>query len=134
MLPYLCPLATQTSVTVYNDKYGNVMIDPYDMSENIKNQAAHLCIFPYDGKTAVLFFYHKRDKAYKKLLHQFNSSPREDNLRYINYLLFALTENFYLPLELENFWYLEYVSEPRIYSEKQLMVFIVQTQNLIQQQ
>ena len=31
-----------------------------------------------------------------------------------------LTENFYLPLELENFWYLEYVSEPRIYSEKQL--------------
>lgn len=74
---------------------GNMINDPYDFDEKKKNQSIHLCVFPFNGSTAILLFYHKRDKSYKQLWHQLNSSTREDILKYINYLIFALTDNFF---------------------------------------
>ena len=95
VLPYVCPVAVQGTFTIYKDMKGNLINDPYDFDEKKKNQSVHLCVFPYNGATVILLFYHKRDKAYKQLWHQINSSTREDILKYINYLVFALTDNFF---------------------------------------
>ena len=43
----------------------------------------------------VLAFYHKRDRKYKSLKSQFNSSDRLKKLDFLNYLIFAYTENYY---------------------------------------
>ena len=95
VLPFVCPIAVQGTFTIYKDMKGNQIIDPYDFDEKKKNQSVHLCVFPFNGATVILLFYHKRDKAYKQLWHQINSSKREDALKYINYLVFALTDNFF---------------------------------------
>lgn len=95
VLPYVCPIAVQGTFTIYKDMNGTLINDPYDFDEKKKNQSVHLCVFPFNGSTVILFFYHKRDKVYKQLWHQINSSAREDVLKYINYLVFALTDNFF---------------------------------------
>lgn len=95
VLPYVCPIAVQGMFTIYKDMKGNLINDPNDFDEKKKNQSAHLCVFPFNGSTVVLLFYHKRDKTYRQLWHQINSSLREDVLKYINYLVFALTDNFF---------------------------------------
>ena len=43
----------------------------------------------------VLAFYHKRDWKYRSLKSQFNSSGRLKKLDFLNYLIFAYTENYY---------------------------------------
>ena len=40
-------------------------------------------------------FYHRRDKNYRGLSHQFNCLSDEEKLRYINYLIFKYTENYF---------------------------------------
>lgn len=95
VLPYVCPVAVQGNFTIYKDMKGNMINDPYDFDEKKKNQSIHLCVFPFNRSTAILLFYHKRDKSYRQLWHQFNSSTREDILKYINYLIFALMDNFF---------------------------------------
>jgi len=95
VLPHVCPIAVQGTFTIYKDMNGNLINNPYDLDEKKKNESVHLCVFPYNGATVVLLFYHKRDKSYKQLWHQINSSSREAVLKYINYLVLALTENFF---------------------------------------
>jgi hypothetical protein len=95
VLPYVCPIAVQGTFTIYKDMNGTLINDPNDLDEKKKNQSAHLCVFPFDGSTAILLFYHKRDKSYKQLWHQINSSSRDVVLKYINYLIFALADNFF---------------------------------------
>lgn len=95
VLPYICPIAVQSTFTIYRDMNGALINDPYDLDDKKKNQSAHLCVFPFNGSTVILLFYHKRDKSYKSLWHQINSSSREDVLKYINYLIFALADNYF---------------------------------------
>ena len=95
VLPYVCPIAVQGVFTIYKDMKGNLINDPYDFDEKKKNQSVHLCVFPFNGATVILLFYHKRDCSYRQLWHQINSSSKENVLKYINYLVFALAENFY---------------------------------------
>ena len=56
----------------------------------------HLCFFPLSNQSVVLAFYHKRDKLYRSLRHQINSISEEKSLRYLNYLIFAHTENYFI--------------------------------------
>ena len=59
-------------------------------------QSMHLCVFPFESTTLVLLFYHRRDKNYRNLWHEFNSEPEDKVLRYINYLIFEFTENYFI--------------------------------------
>ena len=59
-------------------------------------QYMHLCFFPLKNQSVVLAFYHKRDKFYRSLRHQINSSSEDKVLKYLNYLLFAHTENYFI--------------------------------------
>jgi len=94
VLPYVTPIAFQECFTIYKDRFGNVINDP-NVGEEEKIQVVHLCIFPYDGRTTVLMFYDSNDKSYDVLYEQFSQSTDEENLRYINYYILALGENYF---------------------------------------
>lgn len=61
----------------------------------------HEEVFPLEDESVVLAFYHKRDKLYRQLRHQINSSSQEKVLQYINYLIFEHTENVYFSKKIE---------------------------------
>ena len=95
-LPYRVPIATQSAIAMPKDMCGNRINNIYDFSETTRMQYMHLAIFPLNKKSIVLAFYHKRDKLYRNLRHQINSLPKEKVLKYLNYVVFAYTENYYI--------------------------------------
>jgi len=96
ILPYKVPIAVQSAVTLYCDMEGNIINDVYDMSENTRMQFLHLAVLPLKECSVVLAFYHKKDRRYKKLWHQFNAISEEERLKFLNYIIFAHTENFFM--------------------------------------
>lgn len=52
--------------------------------------------------SVVIAFYHKRDKNYQRLRHQFNSINKETKLMYLNYLIFAYSENYFISKKILN--------------------------------
>lgn len=94
VLPYITPIAFQECFTIYRDRFNNVINDP-NIGEEEKIQIVHLCVFPYDGCTTVLMFYDFKDKSYEALCEQFSQSTNEENLKYINYYMFAFGENYF---------------------------------------
>ena len=95
VLPYKSPIAFQGSLTLIRDMYGYPVNDTSNHSKNNRIQKLHLAILPLKEKTMVLAFYHKRDRKYKPIKSQFNSSSRLKKLEFLNYLIFAYTENYY---------------------------------------
>lgn len=96
ILPYKIPIAMQSAVVLRKDMEGSEINDIFNMSKEVRMQYLHLAILPMDGESMVLAFYHKRDKLYKKLWHQFNSSSLDKCLGFINYIIFAYTENYFI--------------------------------------
>lgn len=96
VLPYVIPIAAQSAIALPFDMDGKRVNDVYDCNLNNRMQYIHLCFFPLKCQSVVLVFYHKRDKLYRSLRHQINSSSEEKILRYLNYLLFAHTENYFI--------------------------------------
>lgn len=96
ILDYTVPIATQSSVVLDRDVEGkavNVITDFPIVKEKL--QAMHLLVFPLNGKSVILAFYHKRDRKYRDLRHQFNRISPEKQLAFINYIIFAYTENYF---------------------------------------
>ena len=91
----------KSAVAVVKDIDGNEINNIYDMDPNKRMQYLHLAIFPLDGKSIVLAFYHKRDKLYRRMLHQLNCMSEKEALEYINYLVFKYTENYYIAKKTE---------------------------------
>ena len=73
----------------------------YNFDESVRMQYMHIAVFPLEDESVVLAFYHKRDKLYRQLRHQINSSSQEKVLQYINYLIFEHTENVYFSKKIE---------------------------------
>lgn len=96
ILPYKVPLALQSAIALPKDFEGNEINDVFDMSENVRMQYMHLAILPLQTDSVVLAFYHKRDKLYRKLRHTINSSSEKKVLQFLNYLVFAYTENYFI--------------------------------------
>lgn len=94
-LPFVVPIAVQTPITLYKDMNNNIINDTYNLSPTIRMQDLHLCIFPLEHESIILAFYHKRDKNYRPLRHQFNCSSEEKCLEFLNYLVFEYTENYF---------------------------------------
>ncbi|WP_165213112.1 hypothetical protein [Streptococcus tangpeifui] len=95
ILPYKTPIAFQGSLTLIRDMYGYPINNTKDFSKENRIQKLHLAVLPLRENTMVLAFYHKRDRKYKSLKSQFNSSSRLKKLEFLNYLIFAYTENYY---------------------------------------
>ena len=96
LLPYVIPIAAQSAIALSTDMNGEIINDVYDYNPDVRMQYMHLCFFPLKEKSIVLAFYHKRDRLYRNLKHQVNASQQEDILKYLNYLLFAHTENYFI--------------------------------------
>lgn len=101
ILPYKVPVAMQSAVALISDMNGNRINDVYDMNPNVKMQYAHICVLPLEDCSVILMFYHKRDKLYRNLRHQINSCSKEKTLEFINYVIFAYTENYYISKKIE---------------------------------
>lgn len=96
LLPYKVPIALQSVIALPKDLEGNEVNDIFDMSKEVRIQFMHLVILPLQEESVILAFYHKRDKLYRKLRHQLNSISEERCLQFINYLIFAYTENYFI--------------------------------------
>lgn len=95
-LPYKVPIAVQSSIALYKDLDGRIVNDVFSMEKEKVIYDMHLCVFPLKRKSLVLLFYHKKNKKYRKLRNQLNSLSIEGKLQYVNYLIFAYTENYFL--------------------------------------
>lgn len=102
VLPYVVPIAMQSAITVTKDMEGNEINNIYNMDASVKMQYLHLAILPVEGSSVVIAFYHKRDKLYRRLRHQINSISENEVLKYINYLVFKYTENYYISKKIES--------------------------------
>lgn len=101
ILPYKIPIATQVAVTLKEDYKGFPINNVYDTSPDTCMQSMHLLTLPLENQSVVLAFYHKKDKLYSTLRHQLNSLPKEEVLRYLNYIIFKETENYYISTKIE---------------------------------
>lgn len=96
VLPYVVPIA------ITKDMDGNEINNIYNMDANVRMQYLHLAILPVEEGSVIIAFYHKRDKLYRRLRHQINSILENEVLKYINYLVFKYTENFYISKKIKN--------------------------------
>ena len=101
-LPYVTPIAVQTPITLYKDIEGTVINDIYNPDPNLHMQTMYMCVFPIEHETVVGVFYHKKDRNYRSFLHQMNCMSASNKLQYINYLIFANTENYYFSKTIED--------------------------------
>lgn len=101
-LSFKVPIAAQSLIALTKDMYGNPINDIYDMSPNVSMQYMHLCIFPLENESIIFAFYNKKDRAYRQLRHQFNSESESTCLKYLNYLIFAYTENYFISKKMED--------------------------------
>lgn len=102
VLPYVVPIAMQSAIAVDKDMEGNEINNIYNMDANVRMQYLHLAILPVEESSVIIAFYHKRDRLYRKLRHQINSISENEMLKYINYLVFKYTENYYISKKIEN--------------------------------
>ena len=96
ILPFVVPIATQVAITLQDDMYGYPVNDVFNPDPKVSMQDLHLVIFPFKKSSLVLAFYHKKDKNYRTLRHQFNSENSKKTKEFLNYLVFACTENFFI--------------------------------------
>lgn len=96
VLPYCVPIAMQSAIAMPKDMYGEQINDVFDFSKTTRMQYMHMAILPLKNESVILAFYHKRDKLYRNLRHQINSSSKEQILEFLNYVIFAYTENYFI--------------------------------------
>ena len=101
VLPYKVPIATQSAMVLPYDMEGDILNDVGNLDKSVRMQYVHIAVLPLEEKSVVLAFYHKRDKIYRRLRHQINTTSREKVLQYINYLIFEHTENIYFSKTIE---------------------------------
>lgn len=101
VLPYKVPIATQSAMVLPYDMEGDILNDVGNMDKSVRMQYVHIAVLPLEEKSVVLAFYHKRDKIYRRLRHQINTTSQEKVLQYINYLIFEHTENIYFSKTIE---------------------------------
>ena len=92
----------QSAIALPKDMNGGSINDVFDLKETTRMQYLHIAILPLNGKSVILSFYHKRDKLYRNLRHQFNSSSKESVLQFLNYIVFAYTENYFISTNIKH--------------------------------
>ncbi|WP_313120017.1 hypothetical protein [Proteiniclasticum ruminis] len=96
VLPYRIPIAVQSVIALTKDLEGNIINYVSNISKDLSMRFMHIVVLPLKTESVILAFYHKRDKVYRNLRHQLNSVSDEKKLKYLNYLIFAHTENYFL--------------------------------------
>ena len=101
VLPYRTQIAVQAVITPVADRDGKIINDLYDLSPENKMHSFYLCVFPLKEKTAIFAFYHHTDNVFEVLKEQLKKSSIDENLVYLNWMIFKYTENFFLSKSVE---------------------------------
>ena len=101
LLPYRTPLAVETAMAIGEDCNGNLVNDVFNYSKDNRIEYVHIGVFPLKESTAVIAFYHVKDKKYRPLLHQLNAQAEEKTLRFLNWLVIKYAANYYISKEME---------------------------------
>lgn len=103
ILPYNIPLAFQGAMALDKDLNGYEVNDLHYFTDiNTRVQYLHICAFPVGEVSCIIMFYHKRDKKYQKLRHQFNCISNAKKIEYINYLIFKYSENYFISPKIQS--------------------------------
>lgn len=95
-LPYRIPIAFQGSIALICDLEGKIINDIYNYSTNYEIKNVHLCVFPFKSKSIIMFFIENGNKRYSSFFRQFKKLPLEEQLKVVNYIIFAYTEDFFM--------------------------------------
>lgn len=95
-LPYRIPLAFQGSVSLICDLKGNVINDVYNRDARYEIKNVYLCLFPFKSKSIIMLFIEKGNKRYSSFFKQFKKLPLSEQLKVINYIVFAYTEDYFI--------------------------------------
>ena len=93
-LTFKTQLAAQSQIPLALDMEGRKINDNFDYRH--RTQSMHIAVFPLHDETIVLAFYDKLDKKYQALHKQMTTKSLEDNLEFINYVIFEYTSNVFL--------------------------------------
>ena len=72
----------------------------YNYKANYEIKNVHLCVFPFKSKSIILFFVENGNKRYSSFFKQFKKLSHKEQLKVVNYIIFAYTEDFFMSPEL----------------------------------
>ena len=97
VLPYMVPMAFQGLMSPYKDLDGRIINNKYASDPSLRISLLHLLVFPYEGKSLILAFYHRRNNdKYRRMTRTLKSILMSCATRYLCYRIIADTENYYL--------------------------------------
>ena len=100
-LDYVVPIAFQGKVVLIADLNGFKINNVFDSDSRCSMQCINICIFPLSDCSVVMAF---SDKSYKNnynFIKQFKQKGLEEQLYIINYIIFCLTESYYLSTKVD---------------------------------
>lgn len=95
-LPYRVPIAFQGSIALICDLEGKTINNIYNYDANYEIKNVHLCVFPFKSKSIIKFFIENGNKRYSSFFKQFKKLSHEEQLKVVNYIIFAYTEDFFM--------------------------------------
>lgn len=95
-LPYRIPIAFQGSLSLICDLNGNIINDIYNHNADYEIKNVYLCVFPFESKSVIMFFIEKGNNRYSSFFKQFKKLPLSEQLKVINFIIFAYTEDYFI--------------------------------------
>lgn len=93
-LDYIVPYAFQEKISLVCDLEDNIINDIYWNKKKIKD--LHVCVFPLENSTQIFLFTDLRNTQYKKFKKQLENLNLDDQLKAINFMIFAYSEDIYI--------------------------------------
>lgn len=111
-LDYVIPIAFQGAVTLYGDLEGNMVIDAFNMSEDVIIKRMHICMFPLETSSVVFAFYHAEDTEYDNFAEQFCKLDEEEQLAVLSYIVYRYSDDIIFAKKFPHrTWFINKVSE-----------------------
>lgn len=95
-LNYVVPMAFQHQVALAVDLQNMVINNLFNYDKKYKIQMLHISVFPMEEKSVIMMFVDKKDTRYRSFIKQFSALSLEEQLMYINYIIFCYSEDYYL--------------------------------------
>lgn len=94
-LPYVIPIAFQSSVALVFDFEGNVINNIYNSSPEYEVKNINISLLPMKNDSIILMFVEEGDKRYRKFYKQFRKLSLDEKLSALTFIMFAYSEDIY---------------------------------------
>jgi len=102
LLNYVTPIAVQAPIVVSIDLDGKIVNDIFNMDPNYTMVDLHLCVFPFETKTAIILFVKDGETRYRNFYKKFRKLNDEEKLGVINYMIFLYSEDYFLSRDIQD--------------------------------